>query len=240
MSFLVLFLITALAGRFLFRTTLRQNIIQGYAGSYSNNGFIGLAIVPVILGDWARLPCVTIVAADVAVTVPIVLILLELCRPQRTSWYHALTVACFRTLTQPLFLAAVIGLLLALSDWDLPSAINNVLQLLGSAAAPCALFALGASLAQRLLPEEHAEVTFLVSFKLLLHPLIAWLSMTVVFAVDPKWATVGLLSAALPTAATVFVFAEHYRAHVTTASSTILMSTVVSLVTIPAMLYLII
>ena len=236
-AWFLLFVITAIGGRLLFATTPSEAIIQGYGGSYPNTGYLGFPVLVAVLGDWATTPVASIIAADIAVTVPVVLLLLEACQSTATNWIASLKHMLLRTISQPLLIAVMIGLALAASGLGLPTAIDNTMQFLGFAAGPCALFALGASLANRPFPKRYAEITYLSLAKLIVHPAIAWFFMVVVFPVNPSWVNVGLLAAALPTAATVFVLAEHYHTHVVPASSTILITTLVSLVTFPTLAY---
>lgn len=53
---------------------------------------------------------------------------------------------------------------------------------------------------------------------------------------NPDWATVAILAAALPIAANVFVVARQYNTYVERISSAILVSTAVSLISVSALL----
>jgi predicted permease len=63
-----------------------------------------------------------------------------------------------------------------------------------------------------------------------------YLATTYLFDVDPLWATVAILGASLPVAANVFIVAKQYDTYVDRASSAILVSTIVSVVTVSALL----
>jgi len=60
-----------------------------------------------------------------------------------------------------------------------PVALDRMLEVLMNAAAPCALFALGVTVALRPLKRVPPDVPALVAIKLIVHPLIAW---TLLFA----------------------------------------------------------
>lgn len=68
----------------------------------------------------------------------------------------------------------------------------------------CALFALGASLAGRPITAGKSEVTLLAALKLLAHLLVVCVLASRVFALQPLWARVAVIEAALPTAANLF------------------------------------
>ncbi|MFQ5757870.1 MAG: AEC family transporter [Acidiferrobacterales bacterium] len=59
---------------------------------------------------------------------------------------------------------------------------------------------------------------------------------TSVFEVEPLWATVTILIAALPTDANCFVLAQRYNVFVAPTSATILLSTALSVVTVSLLL----
>lgn len=74
------------------------------------------------------------------------------------------------------------------------------------------------------------------ALKLLVHPAAMWLATTRLFDVDPLWATVAILGASLPVAANVFIIARQYDVYVERASSAILVSTIISVITVSALL----
>jgi predicted permease len=63
-----------------------------------------------------------------------------------------------------------------------------------------------------------------------------WFTTTRVFDVDPLWATVAVLGASLPIAANVFIIAKQYDTYVERVSSAVLVSTVISVITVSALL----
>src|SRR5919107_1417746 len=85
--------------------------------------------------------------------------------------------------------------------------------------------ALAATLAGRTVAGGTAEVSYMTFMKLVLHPAALFFTTTVIFKVDPLWATAALLGAALPIAANVFIVARQYNVYVARTSSAILVST---------------
>jgi len=82
-----------------------------------------------------------------------------------------------------------------------------------------------------------AEVPVLLTIKLVVHPLIAWVMLSLVGNFDPVWVYTALLMAALPPALNAFIMARQYHVYVEQASSGILFGTIASVVTVTAMLY---
>jgi predicted permease len=72
----------------------------------------------------------------------------------------------------------------------------------------------------------------MLGFKLIIHPLVTWWLAFYVFDVEPLWATVAVVMAALPAGANCFVLASRYGVYVQRASSAILLSTVAAVVTV--------
>jgi len=105
------------------------------------------------------------------------------------------------------------------------------------AATPCALYALGASLTRYSLGGNLREPALLVGLKTVLHPLIVWLLATQVFDVPPLWVATGVLLAALPAGITPYLFAQRYGACQSTVASAVFLSTLVSVGTLSALLF---
>jgi predicted permease len=109
---------------------------------------------------------------------------------------------------------------------------------LSGAAAPCALFLLGVTVALRPLGRMPGEVPALVFIKLVLHPLLvlALLSLLGDFGI---WTYAAVIMAALPPALNIFVISTQYDVGVERASACVLLGTLVSMVTLTAFLYVI-
>ncbi len=76
--------------------------------------------------------------------------------------------------------------------------------------------------------------------KLILHPVLMYgLLVWLVPDLDPVWLYSAVLLATLPTATNVFVLAEQYGVWQERASSTIVISTLLAMVTVTAFLYLV-
>jgi malonate transporter len=76
----------------------------------------------------------------------------------------------------------------------------------------------------------------MVALKLFLHPLVVWVLVSQVIVLEPFWANAAVIFAAGPVGANVFIFAQHYEAGVEAASSAIVISTGLAMLTISALL----
>ena len=120
-----------------------------------------------------------------------------------------------------------------------PETIDRMLTFLQSSAVPCALFALGVTVALRPLERVTGELPVLIAIKLVLHPLIAFFILTWVGGFEPVWVYTAVMMASLPPAATIYVIATQYNTYILRGSSAILLGTAVSVLTVTGVLYLI-
>ncbi|MFT4027969.1 MAG: AEC family transporter [Novosphingobium sp.] len=114
-----------------------------------------------------------------------------------------------------------------------PGPVERFVKLLGSAASPCALVALGLFLAEK---RKTREATFavaaqLIALKLVVHPLVTWLLAAKVFHLAPPALQAAVLIAALPTGTGSFMVAEHYKRDAGITSRVVLGSTILSVAT---------
>ena len=144
-----------------------------------------------------------------------------------------------RALLHPFLVATALGFAVSASGFAVPQAFNRLVDYLAQAAAPCALFAMGVTLALRPVRRVPAEINYIVPAKLILHPLVVYLFMTAHGGFDPLWVKAAVLMAALPTATNVFVIARQYGIWYERASATILISTIASVATLGVLLALI-
>lgn len=115
----------------------------------------------------------------------------------------------------------------------MPRPVDEFLTLLGAAATPGALFAIGASLASKSAERLSVAVTISV-FKLFLHPAAVAVSALFLWPVEPFAAKVMIAAAALPVAGNIFIIAQHYKVAPQRVSAAILVSTTISVVTVAA------
>jgi len=76
------------------------------------------------------------------------------------------------------------------------------------------------------------EVLWLSALKAIFNPFLTFVLVIYVFAVDPFWSKAGIILSAMPTGANAYVVAQQYKVHVETASSVVVVSTGMSIITI--------
>jgi hypothetical protein len=138
-------------------------------------------------------------------------------------------------LANPMIVSMALGLAWSATGWTVPGPVNEFLTLLGAAATPGALFAIGASLATK--AADRLAVAIWLSFaKLVVHPAAVAVSALALFAVPGPEAGAMIAAAALPVAGNIYILAQHYGVAPQRVSAAILISTAVSILTVTAVI----
>jgi hypothetical protein len=213
----------------------RVPIVAGFSASYGNVILLGIPLVLTALGPAANLPLFALVSVHGPVMMTLVTILLE--RGQGDLGVIARLWATAKGLaTNPILVGLVLGLAVGSSGWTLPTPIADSTALLGRAALPAALFAMGASLAGYAIRGALGLALAIVGLKTVLQPLVVWLLVDYVFAIASPWSDTAILLAAMPTGVNAYLFATRYRTGEAEAATAILLSTAASLVTVSLIL----
>ena len=233
---LALFALSALVGFRLFEIGRAEAAVQGLAAVLANTGYMGIPLVSAVFGRESAVPIVVGLTLDGVLMIPLGIVIIESSKGRAEGLTHTALTTFSALARNPLILSIFAGLAVSTTGLNPPTPLANFLDLLGGTAGPCALFALGATLAGRTVGGGTAEVSYMTFMKLVLHPATLFFTTTVIFSVDPLWATAALLGAALPIAANVFIVARQYNVYVVRTSSAILVSTAVSLISVSALL----
>ncbi len=232
----VLVYIVVLAVAFIRRLPLDQASMEAQVGVIGNTGFLGVPMLVLLLGNQAAGTIILVLVIDLIVFSSLLTVIVTLARQGRLSPDLPRVIAQ-GLLRNPMVVAMAAGLGWSATGWALPGPVDAFIVLLGAAATPGALFAIGASLATSR-AERPVVAGWLTLSKLVLHPLAVGLGAYVLFPVDPFTAKVLVVTAALPVAGNVYILAQHYNLAVARVSASILISTLVSVLTLPLILAL--
>ncbi|EJK84838.1 AEC family transporter [Rhizobium sp. AP16] len=234
-----IFLLVFLVGRVLRRNSLADSTIQAFAGAYGNIGYMGPGLALLALGEKAAVPVALIVCFENALHFIVAPALMAIEGGDKRSPGRVAADIARKVLLHPFILSTAFGFAVAAFSVHQPVAFQRFVDYLAQAAAPCALFAMGVTLALRPLKRIPVEIGYIVPAKLILHPLMVYLVLQMVGGFDPIWIESAVLLAALPTATNVFVIGQQYGVWQERASATILITTACSVVTVSLLLYLI-
>lgn len=216
------------------RRGVAEAAIEAQCGAIGNVGFLAIPMLVALMGPAAAPAVLMVLTVDLIVFGSLVVVLITGSRDGRVSPAILVTMGA-GLLRNPMVMSIGLGLLWSVFGLPIPAPADSFLTILGGAATPCALFAIGASLAARS-AERMSDAVWLSTVKLALHPLAVGILALFVFDVDPFAAGVMIAAAAMPTAGNVFMIAEHYGVAPQRASSTIFVSTVASILTLSAVL----
>ncbi|WP_290649875.1 AEC family transporter [Aquisalimonas sp.] len=212
--------------------------VQALAATFANVGFVGLPLVIAALGPQATPAAAVVIVVDTAIMIGIATAIIEVDQGGSGSLLRAVRTAAQGVVRNPLIVASVVGTLMSAFALSLPEPVFAYLELLGAAAGPAALFALGATLARQPLGEQVGETGLIVVVKLIVHPALVW-GTTTLLGLPPIWQAALVIMASLPVAANVYVLAQRYHVNVAGASTAILATTVIAVATVSAVLHLI-
>jgi malonate transporter and related proteins len=213
-----------LLGRLLWHRGTGEATIGALCAAYVNAGNLGIPVASYVLGNAAFVAPTLLL--QLLVLQPLALGFLDANAKGSPSRWWQLASRPFRN---PLTVGSLVGVLLSLTGWQLPSVVVDPLELLGNMAVPCMLVAYGIAL--RLGPGlgragSVAELATTSLLKLVAQPLVAWFVASVLLGVDGHALLAIVVTSALPTAQNIFVHATRYDRATVLARDTILITTV--------------
>lgn len=226
------------AGRLLFGRTGADLPLFGMSAGFSNTVLIGLPVLLTAYGPEASLPTFLLIALHSPLLMPLTVLLVQLSGVRDESLARRLRSASMELLRTPIITSVLAGLGMNLAGLPLPTPVDAGLAMLASAAVPCALFAMGASLAGIPMRGDLPPAVVLTFLKLLVHPLLVWTLAVPVFGLEGVWVPVAVTMAAMPSGINAYLFAARYQAAEGIASRVVFLSTAASLVTLTVLLRL--
>jgi malonate transporter and related proteins len=221
------------------RRHVAEATIAGLAGSFGNIGYMGPGLALATLGAEATAPVALIFCFDTLLLFSLVPLLMGFAGTQQKTMAATALEVVMRIVTNPFMIASALGAASAALHFEPPVALDRLMGFLQNAAAPCALFVLGVTVALRPLDRMPWEVPFLVAIKLAIHPAIVLVLLSLLGPFSDAWMAAAVLMAALPPALNVFVMARQYDSWVAQASGSVLFGTLASVVTLTAVMWLV-
>jgi malonate transporter len=231
---LAIFVLSFVVAKYFFTDSLTAHSLHALTAMFASTAYIGLPLILVVFGEEGLVPGIIGAVITGAVFMPLAIILAEMDKGH--TGQKVVRASALAVIRSPLLVATVAGLLASASGVKIAVPIASFFELLGNAFIPCALFAAGLFISQCSVKGEVKEISWLVTAKLILHPLITWWLAFNVFELEGILPVIAVLQAALPSGVPVFVLAQHYETFVTRSSAVIVVSTVISMLTLPVLL----
>jgi predicted permease len=205
--------------------------LQNMAANFSNTGYMGIPLLLTAFGEAGKLPAVISTVLNGAIVMPFYIAVVEYNRSDAAHRVQVFADAGLGVIKSPLVISAVLGILWSGLGLPVPAFLSQFCNILGSAAPPAALFAMGLFMVGKSFRGDRAEIALLTVFKLAVHPLLA-LGMLVLIPLPKIWSDSLLVLAALPTGSLVFVLSNLYGVYTQRSTGVIIASTFVSVVTL--------
>jgi predicted permease len=202
------------------------------AGLFSNTGYMGIPLAITAFGQSAALPAILATVVNGALIMGLYILWIEAERSEGSHLLHVARDALAGVFRSPLVLSAIAGILSSALQLEVPKPLLTFCDIIGAAAPPAALFAMGLFMVGKSFKGDLIEVGALSALKLILHPLATFAIVLWLVDLAPLWRDVLLLMAALPTGSLVFVLASQQQVYVRRATGIILGSTLASVVTL--------
>ncbi|MEO3681076.1 AEC family transporter [Shewanella vesiculosa] len=210
--------------------------------TFGNTAFIGIPLLSLLFpGNKIALVAAAIASLLSVFMFAFALVSIELASRDKKSTDHAIVIMANSLCKNPIVLGSVIGISLSALHITLPESLALVLHQIGNTSSPCALFAIGMVLAKALRHQSFAkmfslgliiELSFINLLKLFVQPLIAF-GLLKFFGVEHQLLIMGVLLAALPTAASVYLLAERYQINANGSAQGILYGTLITFISLP-------
>jgi malonate transporter and related proteins len=213
----------------------RSSGIFALNAAYPNYGYIGVPLAILAFGEGAVVPMSIILVCD---SIMLLLLTAIFTRDKGSGdLSSALVQMLFSMSRNPLLLSVLTGFIFSASGLTLPKMLIFFLDMLAGAAAPTALFALGITLVGQPIRSARAELGIITILKLVIHPLLMAAVMLTMPSLDMLWIQTAILFACLPVAANVFALSEFYQAYNGRTATSIMLTTLIASVSVPATLY---
>ncbi|MGS0679684.1 AEC family transporter [Shewanella sp. 125m-7] len=208
--------------------------------TFGNTAFIGIPLMAMLFPQQQ----IALAAAAIASLLSVVIFAVSLVSLEIISNKHqgsALKIMILALAKNPIVVGSLIGISLSALSITLPDSLALMIRQFGMTSSPCALFAIGMVLAksgqyqdssQLISLKQAIDISIINIVKLFIQPLFTYLLM-LCFNVEPKLIAMGVILAALPTAASVYLLAQRYQTQVITSAQGILLGTLVTFVSLP-------
>jgi predicted permease len=213
----------------------RSSGIFALNATYPNYGYIGVPLAILAFGQGAVVPMSMILVCD---SIMLLLLTAIFTRDKGSADLSSALMQMLHSMSRnPLLLSVLAGFIFSVSGLTLPDMPIFFLDMLAGAAAPTALFALGITLIGQPIRSARAELGTITVLKLVIHPLLMGVVMLTMPGLDVLWIQTAILFACLPVAANVFALSEFYQSYSGRTATSIMLTTLIASLTVPATLY---
>ena len=234
----IVWLVAALITAAVLRRPQTDGAAIAMGATFSNGVLLGFPLSLSAFGPEAAAPAAMIIALDTPLLWIAATLHIESFRTERSgSLIRAVAQIVFDLIRNPIIFGIIAGVAARYMGLTLPPLIDKGLGLLGQAAVPAMLTALGMSIATYKMAGQAPTLTTICLLKVALYPALAFVLGAHVFDLPPLWTAVAVLFAAMPVGANAYLFAARYDVAVGSVSTSIALTTAAAVITASALLY---
>jgi malonate transporter and related proteins len=230
------YLLMLVVARRVFGASMREAALQGTSAAYGNVGYMGLPLAVAFFGQAAAVPAALVFCFDIVVLFVLTAVFAGM-DERRAGLLPKVLKVLRDVFTHPFNVATMAGIAASAFSWQPSGAMLNVVDMLMRSAAPVALFAMGVTVSLRGKPVLDGKLAALSFIKIVLHPVLAFFAVIMLVSADVTWLQVAVMMAALPTATNAFILARQYNAYVAGAGAAVIVTTAVSVISIPLIVF---
>jgi len=235
-SMLVIFGITFALNHYIFRLSPGENAVQSLSVGFPNFAAVGLPLLGSVMGPGSAISAAVSLAAGSVFISPLALAVLETRGKAAGSSSHPITTALFHSVSKPVAIALVAGLVVAFLGIHLDEVVSHALNLIGATAAGLACFVTGLVLSAQPLRLD-ATVGVGVLIKNIILPLVAY-AIALALGMSGEIVREAILLTAIPAGFFGILFGLNYGVRSQTMGSTLTLSYLVSVITLTAAILL--
>ena len=229
LSEVILFSLGVFISKYIFRLLNSEALLIGLALALTNHVLFVLPIADELFEEAKTLTIISIITMDGLVIFSLTLIAMDIL--SNSDQPFSITIKAI--FTNPPLVGIIIGLVISLNNLELPRGIMFFLEKLGGTATPALLFSLGIVLSYQKKIAPTKLIISMSTLKLIIHPILAWLIITLLFGGRyPESHSTALMVAAAPSGVMAYMLAMNYNVSVNRISPIILYTSIGSLITV--------
>jgi len=236
----LIYAVVFFVNRLVLRRSMATSALAAFACSKFNAMVVGLPLLLVAIGHQAIIAVVINLLIGYFTILPVTLFLLEIGKAQQagseTGYAAVLGSALRHVALDPLVLAALAGLLIAALHVGLPGWMSESLTIIGAAAIPVPLVAVGMTIGASTVNESVREAVWVTLVRVVASPILA-IAFARLFGLSPLYSIALVISFSLPTAKMAFALAEKHGAYEEQMAAIVTMTTVSLVVVFPVFIW---
>lgn len=235
---LTAFFLTLVLVKGVLKESWGNGAVSGIGAMMPNSSFIGFPILLQYLDNAPAQAFAMSLVVENILFLPVGLILIESLYHQESGVGRTVLLnVAKRIASNPIILAVFTGVIMSLLGVSLPNFMGGGLELLASAAAPCALIVIGGSLVGVVIRGSKIRTALVASVKLVIFPLVVFAGLQAFPRMPFELKVSALLFAAMPMFSIYPIIGETYGQR-SFCASTLLITTVLSFFSISALLFI--